>query len=80
LNCLMFVLLRQVAIRNALFSFFLFKLLAKKENPTGWRLWGFHRDGNIDRFLKANALYGLLCLTCSFPDTKIGAFKMQYTG
>jgi hypothetical protein len=31
----------------------------KRENPTGWRLWGLHRDGNIDRFLGANVLYGL---------------------
>jgi hypothetical protein len=28
----------------------------EKENPTGWRLWGLHRDGNIDRFLGANVL------------------------
>jgi hypothetical protein len=32
----------------------------KRENPTGWRLWGLHRDGNIDRFLKPMLLYGLL--------------------
>jgi hypothetical protein len=29
-----------------------FEDLIKRENPTGWRLWGLHRDGNIDRFLK----------------------------
>lgn len=37
----------------------------EKENPTGWRLWGLHRDGNIDRFLGVNVLYGLFCLTSS---------------
>jgi hypothetical protein len=34
-------------------------IVVKRENPTGWRLWGLHRDGNIDRFLGANVLYGL---------------------
>ena len=49
-----------------------------KENPTGWRLWGLHRDGNIDRFLGANVLYGLICLTCLDP-AKTGYMYMQYT-
>jgi len=31
----------------------------EKENPTGWSMWGLHRDGNIDRFLKPTSLYGL---------------------
>lgn len=35
----------------------------EKENPTGWSVWGLHRDGNIDRFLKPMSLYGLFCLT-----------------
>jgi hypothetical protein len=29
------------------------------KNPTGWRLWGLHRDGNIDRFLKP-----MFCMDC----------------
>jgi len=33
--------------------------LKEKENPTGWSMWGLHRDGNIDRFLKPTSLYGL---------------------
>jgi hypothetical protein len=34
-------------------------MLKEKENPTGWSMWGLHRDGNIDRFLKPTSLYGL---------------------